>query len=313
MNIQHLRYAIEVAKTGSITQAAENLFMGQPNLSKAIRELENSLNIRLFRRTSRGVVPTGEGEEFLNYARSIVSQVDKVESLYRTDRTSQVRFTLYAMPSLYISEIFSRFSAHVAERMPNAHLHLALHEASRSDIIDAVADCSCDMGLLRCRADEEITLQNIFTRKSLDCTPLSLYYNSVLMNPQHPLASAKEITQEMLSAYPRLSLESAQADLPYLFESELSTTPYNHGSIIVSGRDSVLMLLQQLPNAYITSSPLPESTLERYNLTLRQAAGPLCRYRYMMITRRGGMNSTLEKMLYEEIKNIRKEMKNLVF
>ena len=100
MNIQHLRYAIEVAKTGSITQAAENLFMGQPNLSKAIRELETSLNIRLFRRSSRGVIPTPEGEEFLQYARSIIAQVDKVESLYRPDRSSQVRFNLQAMPSL---------------------------------------------------------------------------------------------------------------------------------------------------------------------------------------------------------------------
>jgi len=313
MNIQHLRYAIEVAKTGSITQAAENLFMGQPNLSKAIRELENSLNIRLFRRTTRGVTPTDEGEEFLNYARSIIAQVDKVEALYRTDRASQIRFTLYAMPSLYVSEVFSRFCASVSKRYKDAQMHLSLRETSRTEVIDAVADSTCDLGLLRCRADEEIALQNILNRKSLDCTPLSLYYYSILMSPQHPLSNAKDITQEMLAAYPRISLEATQSEAPYLFEKELSSNSLNQGSIIVSGRDSVLMLLQRMPEAYITSSPLPTSMLEHHGLILRQAAGPLCRYRYMIIKRRGSINSALETLLHKEMIDLRQEMKNLVF
>ena len=68
-NIQHLRYAVEVAKTGSISRAAENLFMGQPHLSKAIRELEEDMNITIFRRTPKGVEPTEQGEQFLEYAR----------------------------------------------------------------------------------------------------------------------------------------------------------------------------------------------------------------------------------------------------
>lgn len=53
MNLQHLKYVVEVEKTGSITQAAQNLYMGQPNLSKAIRELEKNLGIVLFKRTSK--------------------------------------------------------------------------------------------------------------------------------------------------------------------------------------------------------------------------------------------------------------------
>lgn len=313
MNIQHLRYAIEVSKTGSITQAAENLFMGQPNLSKAIRELENSINIRLFRRTTRGVMPTPEGEEFLNYARSIVAQVDKVEALYRTDRTSQVRFALYAMPSLYISEVFSRFCASVSKHFNSVNMHLSLREAERAEVIDAVADSACDLGLMRCRADEEITLQSILNRKSLDYTPLSLYKYSILMSQQHPLAQVKDITQDALAAYPRISLETTQWETPYLFEKELSSVALSQGSIIVSGRDSALMLLQQIPEAYITSSPLPVSMLNRYGLILRQPAGQLCRYRYLMLKRRGTANSTMETMLHQEMINLRQELQNLVF
>lgn len=313
MNIQHLRYAIEVSKTGSITQAAENLFMGQPNLSKAIRELENSLNIRLFRRTTRGVMPTAEGEEFLNYARSIVAQVDKVEALYRTDRTSQIRFSLCAMPSLYVSEVFSRFCTSISKHFESASMHLSLREAARAEVIDAVADSTCDLGLMRCRADEEITLQSIMNRKSLDCTPLSLYKYSILMNRNHPLANVKDITQDVLAAYPRISLETTQWEAPYLYEKELSSVALSQGSIIVSGRDSVLMLLQHMPDAYVTSSPLPASLMERHGLILRQASGQLCRYRYLMIRRRGAANSIMENILHQEIINLRQEMQNLVF
>ena len=80
MNLQQLRYAVEVAKTGSITAAAKNLYMGQPNLSKSIRELEAELGITLFERTARGVAPTKNGEDFLGYARSIIAQMESLET-----------------------------------------------------------------------------------------------------------------------------------------------------------------------------------------------------------------------------------------
>ena len=304
MNIQHLRYAIEVAKTGSITQAAENLFMGQPNLSKAIRELETSLNIRLFRRSSRGVLPTPEGEEFLQYARSIITQVDKVEALYRPDRSSQVRFNLCAMPSLYASELFSRFCSRISESFPDARLRLSFKEAPRLSVIDAVADGLCDAGLFRCRLDEEVTLISLVNRKELDYKVVDFYHYILLMSKDHPLASAQSITKEMLSLYPRIALESNQEEAPCLFESELSTPASAQGSIIVSSRDSVLLLLQRMPEAYITASPLPASLLERYQLIARPAVGDIVNYRYIMVTRRNGLGGRLETMLLDEMANM---------
>lgn len=69
MNILHLKYAVEVEKTRSISKAAENLFMGQPNLSRAVKELEESLGITIFKRTSKGILITPQGEEFLQHAK----------------------------------------------------------------------------------------------------------------------------------------------------------------------------------------------------------------------------------------------------
>ena len=93
-NILHLKYAVEIEKTGSITKAAENLYMGQPNLSRAIRELEESLGITIFMRSSRGVVPTEQGREFLNYARNILAQVEEMENLYGKTGANRQRFAI---------------------------------------------------------------------------------------------------------------------------------------------------------------------------------------------------------------------------
>ena len=89
MNILHLKYAVEVEKTRSINKAAENLFMGQPNLSRAIKELEESLGITIFKRTSKGISPTEQGEEFLGYAKSILAQIDAVETIFSKDRQNR--------------------------------------------------------------------------------------------------------------------------------------------------------------------------------------------------------------------------------
>jgi len=301
MNIQHLRYALEVAKTGSITQAAENLYMGQPNLSKAIRELENALHIRLFRRSSRGVIPTPEGEEFLQYARGIIAQVDKVESIYRPDRSTKIRYSLYAMPSLYISELFSRFCARLSAGYPDATLRLSLKETTRHAVIDAVADGICDTGLFRCRRDEEVTQISLLNRKELDYKIVDYYHYYLLMSKNHPLATAPAITKEMLAPYPRVHLESTLEETPCLFESELSSPLHSRGSIIVSGRDSLLLLLERMHDAYITASPLPDALLERYNLVIRPASGDIVRYRYFLISRRNSTDTRFENILMEEM------------
>ena len=65
MNLLHLKYVVEISKTGSISKAAENLYMGQPNLSRAVRELEEEVGITIFNRTARGITVTAEGEELL--------------------------------------------------------------------------------------------------------------------------------------------------------------------------------------------------------------------------------------------------------
>ena len=79
MNLQHMKYAVAVAETGSINKAADRLFVGQSNLSRAIKELENSLGVAIFERSAHGMELTPEGGVFLRYAKAILQQVDEVE------------------------------------------------------------------------------------------------------------------------------------------------------------------------------------------------------------------------------------------
>lgn len=83
MNLTHLRYMVEVERLGSITKAASALYMGQPNLSKAIKEMEREVGIPIFKRSAKGVVATEKGKQFLQYAKAILVQMDKMESLYK--------------------------------------------------------------------------------------------------------------------------------------------------------------------------------------------------------------------------------------
>ena len=110
MNIIHMKYAVEVARIGSINKAAEELLIAQPNLSRSIKELEADLGITIFSRTSKGMTLTPEGEEFIGYARKILDQIDDVESIYRKGVPKKQKFSISVPRASYISEAFAEFS-----------------------------------------------------------------------------------------------------------------------------------------------------------------------------------------------------------
>ena len=103
MNLSYLKYAVEVEKTGSITKAAQNFYMNQPHLSKIIRELERDLGCPIFDRTSRCMVPTKRGEEFLRYAKAILVQEEQIEALCQQDTGRTLTVSLAAPCLLYTS------------------------------------------------------------------------------------------------------------------------------------------------------------------------------------------------------------------
>ena len=110
MNILHMKYAVEVAKVGSLNKAAETLLIAAPNVSRSIKELEADIGISIFERTTKGMELTPEGEEFINYAKGILNQIDEVENFYKKGSAKKQKFSISVPRACYISEAFSQFS-----------------------------------------------------------------------------------------------------------------------------------------------------------------------------------------------------------
>ncbi len=137
---------MEVEKTGSITQAAGNLYMDQPNLSKAIKTLEESLGAPIFRRTPKGVVPTARGRIFLEYARNVLAQLEEMEALYKPAKTGSVEFTLSMPRASYISSAFSRFVKRIDRK---EGMNLWLRETNSADTLRDVERGEYQLGIIR--------------------------------------------------------------------------------------------------------------------------------------------------------------------
>ena len=115
MNVMHMRYAVEVAKFGSLSRAAENLFVALPNVSRAIKSLEDELGIKIFDRTVKGVTLTPDGEEFILYAQAILLQMSDLEKHYKNRLPKRQKFSVSVPRSCYISEAFTQVSKTLGE------------------------------------------------------------------------------------------------------------------------------------------------------------------------------------------------------
>ena len=115
MNIMHVKYAIEVARLGSLSRAAETLLTAQPNISRSIKELEADLGITIFNRSAKGMELTPEGAEFISYATEMLKQIDELESFYKKGAPRRQRFSVSVPRACYISEAFAEFSKSIGK------------------------------------------------------------------------------------------------------------------------------------------------------------------------------------------------------
>ena len=137
---------VEVERVGSITKAAANLFMGQPNLSKAIKEVENEIGITVFKRSAKGVFPTEKGAEFLEYAKTILVQMEKIEGLYKPELTDTIRFGISVPRATYITHAFTSF---VNELDPAKRISIDFRETNSMDAISNVCDSTSNLSVIR--------------------------------------------------------------------------------------------------------------------------------------------------------------------
>ena len=256
MNTLHFKYAVEVEKTRSITQAADNLYMAQPNLSKAIRELEDTLGITIFERTPKGVVPTKKGAEFLSYAKKILAQLDKMEALRDSGNADLRSFDLAAPYGGYIMDAFARF----ADALSSAEGRLSFRETDTAEAVSRVAEDRSDLGIVRCRAGSVRYLQSYLAQKELSCEPIWEFTGVLLMARSHPLASFGAVTSDSLAEYIELRRGNETA-LGFFEEPQQEDT-----GVRIYGCAGAEALLSRMTGSYMIVPPAPKSAYEKSSL-----------------------------------------------
>ena len=266
MNIQYLKYVVEVDKMGSINKAAKNLYMGQPNLSAAIKELEKDLGISIFYRSKKGVFPTKEGEKFLVYAKKIISDINQLESLYTANADSTIHFSIAACRATYITMAVSNF---INDLKNKKEMTVNFNETNSLNVIHEVANGNAEIGIIRCQNIHENFFVSLLKSKNLIFEPLWEFKMLLTFSENHPLALKKKIKAEMLKKY----IEIIQGDIKIPVEKNnktINSYQTSPQSISVYDRGSHINLLVNVNEAFMWVPILPENILKRNRLTQRE-------------------------------------------
>lgn len=295
MNLSQLRYVWEVEKAGSITQAAKNLYMGQPNLSRAIRELEKEIGITLFHRTPQGVEPTEQGARFLTYAKTILSQMDELESLYKHPQAQELRFRAAVPRTAYLPAAFADFLCGLS---PEARLEVHYEETSSMAALSKAASGEADLAVLRIPrlpVYEEYyagLLQNARLRQD----PLWEFRMCLLMSEQHPLAGCGEIPYHLLDGYTELCYSDVQAaPFPLNGISREAVLKKPRRKIFLHERGGQFELLRRIPGSYMWDSPVPPSMLAANGLVMKECPHSSCWYQDVLVYKEGHALTSLEE------------------
>lgn len=280
MNTTYLIYALEIERVGSISQAAQNLYMAQPNLSKAIRELEKELRFTIFKRTAKGVSPTEEGTEFLYHARQIMEQVGAVERISQRIGTDKLKYKISIPRGSYIVDGFTSF---LSELELEKGMEVTINETNALGTISNVADRGYNLGIIRYQMLDETQYLTMLKNNHLTYETIWEFEYVLVMSKNHPLANKETITPGDLSEYTKIT--HGDIELPHVrrINHEAEMTPRN--VIYVYERGSQFDLLTNVPTTYMWVSPIPQKLLNKLQLVQRICRAEDNLYKDVMIFR----------------------------
>ena len=222
MTLQQLYYIIVISETGSLNKAADRLYVSQPSLTNAVKELEKEVGIRIFNRSGKGVTLTADGLNFLPYARSVYGQYQNLLDAYSNQGQRKRQFAVSAQHYSFAVKAF----VEMTKTFDVAEYEFAIRETRTMDVIDDVASSRSEIGILYLNAFNRQALGKLFSSAKLLFTPLIRCDAYVYLWKKHPLANRKEISFADLAPYPCLSFEQGDSSSFYLAEEILSTNEY---------------------------------------------------------------------------------------
>ena len=295
MTLQQLRYVTMVAETGTITEAANRLYISQPSLTNAIHELEKEMNIVIFNRTNKGINLSKEGEDFLGYARQILEQAAILEDKYKGNGGGKKQ---YCVSTQHYSFAVNAFVDLIKEYGQDEY-DFSLRETQTYEIIEDVARLRSEIGILFLNDFNEAVINKILKSYDLEFHQLYVAKPHVFISRKHPLAGKDRIANEELEEYPYLSFEQGEHNSFY-FSEEVFAAVERKKNIRVRDRATLFNLLIGL-NGYTVCSGVIDKKLNGKDII----AVPLADENDMRIgyiAHRKGMLSRLGNTYLEAIK-----------
>ena len=255
MTLQQLKYIVTVASKGTISEAAKELYIAQPSLTSAIKELESELGITIFNRTNKGVILSVEGEEFLGYARQVIEQTNLIKEKYSGKSSGKHQFCVSTQHYSFAVEAF----VELLRQYGGEEYEFRLRETQTYDIIEDVARLRSEVGLLYLNKFNETILRKTIRANDLKFQPLFIAKPHVFVSSASPLANKIAISLDDLAPYPRLSYEQGEHNSFY-FSEEIFSASKRKKNIRVRDRATLFNLLIGL-NGYTVCSGVIDKKL----------------------------------------------------
>ncbi|MFR2414923.1 MAG: LysR family transcriptional regulator [Veillonella nakazawae] len=253
MTLQQLKYVTTIANIGSISEAAKRLFVSQPSLTKAIKELEKEMGITIFDRTNKGITVSKEGERFLGYARQVLEQAALLEEQYKSQRGGKKQFSVSTQHYSFAVNAF-------VELLKGADIDqydVSLRETQTYEIIDDVAHMKSEIGLLFYNDFNRPVLEKLIHTNELTFTELFTAHPHIFIGKNHPLANKDVVSMDELEEYPYISFEQGDHNSFY-FSEEIFSTVVRPKHIRVRDRASLFSLLLGLDGYTVSSGVIDE-------------------------------------------------------
>ena len=298
MNLSHMRHALEAAKAGTLAKASEALLIAAPNISRSIKELETDLGIIIFDRTQNGMKLTPQGEEFINFAKEILGQIEAVENFYKAGSPKKQKFSISVPRACYISDAFVRFS----KTLSKDAAELFYKETNSQRTIHNMVNHDYKLGIIRYAENYDKYFKAMLEEKGFQYELVTEFTYSLMMSAENPLAKKENITFDDLTDY----IEIAHAD-PYVPSLPVSKVVKEELSdnidrrIFIFERASQFDLLSTNTETFMWVSPASQSTLDRYNLVMKECAENKKVYRDVLIYKNGYKLSKLDRQFIAEL------------
>ena len=253
MNTQHLQYLIEIERTRSVSQAAENLFIGQPNLSRILHEMEANLGFKIFERTSKGVRSTERGAIFLQHAKSIIRELERIDALGPRHPVEN-RLRICIPRAAFILDL----TADYLNTLPvDQNLDSVVRECHARQAIEMLENGEVEVGIIRFRSEYRDYFEEQSVSRGFGFQILSRYRYQLLLPQTHALADKQLITGQDLAGLPEIVHGDTFRKGPKVDEGL-------RRKIYTVDRLAQLSLLEKIPNSYMWASSMPDRCLRRW-------------------------------------------------